>query len=226
MPKATGLTPEQRKALIADQIDPEDEPRDIAPTPAPPSYATEPVVEPVAAPSAAPPDMAALVQMLAAALQQSGANTAQAIKDGLADATTMARTPIPEGTDATNPRKSVYAHPLGDSAHPRTVLRAPMFLGVYDEDGKVIPAFEYIEGTTTERERVGLNRLTSGSYRVERNDGVEGLVRVQEKLDDLGAPIRVTVAVPFTWLQQEAFQQMPSLVRMLDQMLAAEAVAA
>lgn len=135
----------------------------------------------------------------------------------------MARAPIPE--NQVDPGVSVYAHPLGDQKHPRTVLRCPMFLGVYDEDGKILPAFEYLEGTLTENERVGLNALQSGTFRVERNDGEVGIVRVQERTDDLGEPIRLVIAVPFLWLQKEFFQQVPSLISLLKQM-SAEAVAA
>lgn len=227
MAKATGVGADVRKAMLADEMNPEADPRDIAPTPVPPSYETPAAPASAAVPVAPAPDMAALVQILAAALNQNTTNQAQTLRDAMQDAGNAARTPIPETFKSGGyPEISVYSHPDGDLAHPRTALRCPMFLGVYDEDGKVIPAFEYIEGTTTERERVGLNRLTNGTYRVERNDGVEGLIRVHEKLDDLGAPIRLTVAVPFTWLQKEAFQQMPSLKRMLDQMLAAETVAA
>lgn len=224
MPKAKGVGDNAIAAMIQDEMDPEgSEPRDVAPTPAKQEYVVE--TPPAAvAPPAPSADMAALVQMLAAAMQQSGLSTAQAIKDGLADATTMAREPIPENKQ--DPGKSVYSHPDGDLKRARTKLRCPMYLGVYDEDGKIIPAFEYLEGTTTERERVALNRLTEGAYQVERNDAEVGIVRVQEKVDGLGQPMRLVIAAPFTWLQKEGFAQMPSLIRMLDQMLTAQTAAA
>ena len=64
MPKANGLTPEQRKAQLADQLGEEGaEPIDLVPTPSP-AYASEPVAP--SPPVPATPDMATLIQMLAA----------------------------------------------------------------------------------------------------------------------------------------------------------------
>lgn len=227
MPKVAPTSKDVIAAMIQDGMDEDGaEPRDIATTPAPVAYQPEPAPMAVApvAPAAPQMDLAALVQMLAQAMQQSGLSTAQAIKEGLADAATMAREPIPENKQ--DPGISVYSHPEGDLKRPRTKLRCPMYLGYYDEDGKIIPAFEYLEGTTTERERVAMNRLSQGTYTVTRNDEEVGLVRVHEQTDSLGQPVRLVIAPPFVWLQKETFAQMPSLVRMLDQMLTAQSAAA
>ena len=89
------------------------------------------VAQPPAAapPPPASPDMASLVQMLAAALQQSNSGTAEAIRDGLSAQATMARHPIPETyLSGGYPNQSVYSHPKGGEFD--TKLRCPMFLGV------------------------------------------------------------------------------------------------
>lgn len=208
MPKVDGLDKSIRVAMLADELSDGADPTDIpivtpvTPTPAPPVAAAPPV---------ASMDTAALIQLLASTLNQSGVTQAQAIKDALADATTMAREPIPENKVA--PGVSVYSHPEGDLAHPRTPLRCPMFLGVYDEDGKATPAFEIFQDTSTEAERQLLNRLEPGEIRVERNDGVSAICRVVEKRDDLGQPLRLVIAVPQTWLHKDQQQAMPALVR-------------
>lgn len=222
MPKAKGLDANQVKAMLADEVDPQDEPRDIAPTPAPPAYQPEPapVVAAPAPPAAATIDVASLVQMLAAAMQQSGQSTAQAIRDGLADATAMARAPIPENEVPLD--RGVYGNPHG----PRTKLRCPMYLGVYNEHGKSTPAFEIFQDVCTEQERVLLNQLQRGDYTVMRNDEREAICKVVEEKDSLGQTTRLVIAVPNTWLSKEEQAQMPSQLRLLRQLTApAEAAA-
>lgn len=215
MPKMDGLDKSIRIAMLKDELSDGAEPTDIPITPAP-----LPVAEPapLVPPAVAAMETAALIQMLAAALNQNGLAQATAIKDALASATTMARTPIPE--NQVDPGISVYSAPGGDQAQPRTELRCPMFLGVYDEDGKVIPAFEIFEDTCTEKERVLLNQVKPGTYRVTRNDEEEADWMVAEKIDGLGQPIRLVIAVPFTWLHKDQFQQMPSQTRFLQQLTA------
>jgi hypothetical protein len=211
MPKVDGLSKEQRKALMADASD------DAEPIDLPEPVKATPVV-PVAA--AAPTDMAALIQMLASAMNQNGQTQATAIKEALADATAMARTPIPENQVA--PGVSVYGHPDGDVRHPRTKLKCPMFLSVYDENRKAVGAFEYHPDTLTEWERVHLNKLEPGSFWVERNDGTRAIALVVEQKDDLGQPIRMLLAVPQGWLAKDQFAQMPSLKSFLTQLLERE----
>jgi len=215
MPKANGLTREQRQALMADSSDDVTEPQDIAPEPVPPSYQPEPAVLP--APVSAL-DPTALIQMLTAALQQSGTTTAQAIRDGLAQATTLAREPIPENKIA--PGFSVYAHPLGDQAHPRTKLRCPMFLGVYDERGRAVSVFEIFQDTCTELERTQLNLLTPGSTMVTRNDGQSAFWKIVEEKDALNQVTRMIIAVPTTWLAADQQAQMPGQPQFLQQLTA------
>lgn len=211
-----GLTKEQRAAQMQDAND-----------------GAEPIDLPVASPAPkavtpapAPTDMAALVQMLAQALQSSGQQNADTIRDAMTSASAAARNPMHETyLSGGYPGKSVYAHPDGDLAHPRTALRCPMFMGVYNEKGESVPAFEIFGDACTEAERVAYNALVPGVYDVERNDGVTAKWRVVQETDDLGQPIRMVVAAPMTWLKRDAQAQMPTQKSFLRQLTAA-AVAA
>ena len=186
-----------------------------------------PAPEPVAPSPPAPavtPDMTALIQALVTGITQANAGTADAIRDALGNAAAMARTPIPE--NAVDPGHSVYSHPDGDQAHPRTTLKCDTFLGIYDDDGVAKPAFEIFEDTCTEDERVLINELKPGVYRIERNDGITALWRVVQKSDDNGQPTRLIVAVPQQWLSPEQFQQMPGQLNFLKQLVAAQSAVA
>jgi hypothetical protein len=161
--------------------------------------------------------MAGLVQMLAAALQQSGAGTADAIKEGLAAQATMSRAPIPETyLSGGYPDQGVYNHKDGGAFN--TPLRCPMFLGMFTDKGEIIPAFEVISKNCTERERVLFNALTPGAYPVERNDGKTAHWRVVQQTDELDQPLRLVVAVPAPWLSKAEQAQMPSQIRFLTQL--------
>lgn len=220
MPKADGLNANIRKAMLADETYPESEPRDIAPTPLPNSHTPEPVPA-VVAPPAPQMDVTQLIQMLAAAMQQSGESTAQAIKEGLASATTMARTPIPEN-DVQQDR-GVYAAPNGGQ---RTRLLFPMMLGAYNERGQATGVFEIFQDTCTEKERVLLNQIRPGDYMVTRNDDVQGIWKVVDEKDSLGQVTRRVIAVPTQWLSTAEQHAMPSQTRFLQQLTApAEAAA-
>jgi hypothetical protein len=181
------------------------------PTPAP-----EPV--PAPAPMGLSSDAASLVAALVAALQQSNVTQAESIKA----AVTLARAPIPE--NAAGNGMSVYAHPLGDNAQPRTPLACSMFLGVYNQEGVATAAYEYEAARLTEEERVLLNQITPGVRpRIQRSDGMRAMWRVVDQLDSNGQPIRRIIAVPETWLSKEQFHQMPQLTDGLKQLIAAQA---
>lgn len=213
MPRATGNDKTVRAAMLSDAHDGA-EPVDITPTVTAP-YA----VEPVAVAPTVPPDMSALIQMLATALNQNGAQTAEAIKTALSEAAIMAREPIPENKVA--PGVSVYSKPKGDLKDPRTALRCPMFLGVYDQEGKATAAFEIDQDTSTEVERVFLNQLRPGVVNITRNDDMTADCRIVQHTDDLGQPIRLVIAVPQTWLAKDQQAQMPGLKNLLTQLTAA-----
>ena len=114
---------------------------------------------PTPPPAAMSVDMQALVTALITGITQGNVEAAKAVRD-----------PIPE--NKTIAGHSVYSHPDGEAFN--TKLRCPMFLGVYDEQGKARAAFEIFEGTCTEADRVELNKLQPGVYPgIERNDGVQ-----------------------------------------------------
>ena len=209
-----GLPPNVRKSMLDEALREGD--GEVIDTPMPVIDTPTGVVAAVAAPTVTP-DMASLIQALVTGITQANAGTAEAIRDALSNAATMAREPIPE--NKVDPGHSVYSHPDGDQVTPRTALRCPMFLGVYDEEGKSKPAFEIYEDTCTEAERVELNKLVPGAYPgIERNDGDRALWRVVLHSDDNGVPTRLVIAVPQGWLAQDQYQQMPGQLNFLRQL--------
>jgi len=201
---------------------------DEPPTPKEPGEPKPPISEPPPTQPPPPPissDMQALVSALVTGITQAQASSADAIKDALGNAASMAREPIPE--NKIDPGKSVYSHPDGDAKTPRTKLRCPMFLGIYDEHGAAKPAFEIYEDTCTEVERIELNKLRHGVYPgIERNDGVKATWRVVQQMDDNQQPTRLIIAVPQLWLSQEQFMLMPGQLNFLRQLNAQAVVAA
>jgi hypothetical protein len=223
---ASGLSREQRRAQLAEEMGEGD--GEVNETSEPVVVTPSPIVEPVQTPAPAPPvsltpDLAALMQALVTGITQANVGTAQVIRDALSNAATMAREPLPE--IKTIAGHSVYAHPLGE-AH-NTKLRCPMFLGIYDEEGKCKPALEIFEDTCTEKERVELNKIEPGLYPgIERNDGTTATWRVVQQQDDNGQPTRLIIAVPQMWLSQAEYQQMPGQPNFLRQLNAARETAA
>jgi hypothetical protein len=209
-----GLPGHVRKAMLDEELgDGDGEVVMDTPRVEPPA----PEVQPPAPVPAMPMDVQPLMQAFLTAMTQANVSTAEAIKEALGNATTLARTPIPE--NPIDPGKSVYSHPDGDLVTPRTPLRCDMFLGLYDDEGVAKPAFEIFEDSCTEAERVELNKLQPGVYAgIERNDGVRGLWRVVQKQDDNGQPTRLIIAVPQQWLSQEQFMQMPGQLQFLRQL--------
>lgn len=151
----------------------------------------------------APPafDMAQFAQMLASALAQSGTEQAQVLREALTGAAAIAREPIPE--NKVHPDVSVY-NPLGERDNPNPGLRCPMFIGQYDDTGKVAAAWEYINTTRAEQE--ALNGIQPGAYTVTRNDGIIGRLVVDERKDSTGETNRLVFAFPHGWLGRD--QQM------------------
>ena len=204
-----GTTREERKALMADahegaeEVEVEQKPKTPAPAPV-----VESVPPPVAAPSA---DMSAMFRMFIDSMVEANRQSAK-----------EARHPIPESyLDGGFPEISVFSHPDGDLKHPPTQLKCPMFMGVYDEEGKCHPVFPIIERNCKETDRVMLNQLTPGIYRVERNDGRVSNWRVVIHKDDLDQPIRLVIATPQTWLSKEEQAQMPGQPSFLKQLTTA-----
>jgi len=215
----SGLSKSQRSAMLSEEIgdgDGEvvevDEPSRPTTPPSPPPIVPPELEHKEPPPPAPPTDVNALIQALV-----------QGIQGGLSNAAAMARDPIPENKTIVG--ISVYSHPLGE-AH-NTKLRCPMFLGVYDEEGKVKTALEIFEDTCTENERVELNKVQPGVYPgIERNDGTTAVWRVVQHTDDNGQVKRLVIAVPQMWLSQAEYQQMPGQPNFLRQLNAAMTKAA
>ena len=105
--------------------------------------------------------------------------------------------------------------------------------GDNDEGKSTIPASietlifgKIYEKTSTEKERVLLNALVPGVYRIERNDGEFGNCHVVQQTDALGQPIRMVIAVPAIWLSNAEQAQMPRLVQHLAQLTEPQTAAA
>lgn len=162
-------------------------------------------------------DIQGIVAAVVAAMAQSGTNQADAIASALKEAVAGAREPIPENKVA--PQVSVF-NPAGDRDHPRPGLECPSFLGVYDDDGKIAPAFEIIDSNCTVKEQELLNQVREGEFLVERNDGVRGIVKVQVRRDLNGKAARKVLAVPHGWFGRDQFAQVPSQVRLCEQLIA------
>src|SRR4030095_8088346 len=217
-----GLSPEQRKAMLDEETGDGD--GEVVLTDPPATPPVSPIAEPPAPPPpSSPSDMQSLIAALVTGIAQANQGTAIAIKEALGTAAVMARDPIPE--NKTIAGHSVYSHPDGEAAN--TKLRCPMFMGIYDEEGKCRAALEIFGDTCTEVERVALNKLVPGVYPgMDRNDGVKATWRVVQHADDNGVTTRLIIAVPQQWLSQEQFMQMPGQPNFLAQLNAAKQAAA
>jgi len=207
------LSREQRRQMLAQEVHGVETEVDAimldAPAPAPP----EPVAVPAQAPTA---DMAALVQMLAAALQ--GAN--QSTSDQIAQALRDNRKPIPENTDAEYHGRSHY-HPAGKDA-PRPSLTVETWCGAWDHDEqKASPKWRYEEGMLRDDEIETLNALPVGEHRVERNDGQVETVRVVDQRNAEGQVYRRVLAYPRHLFLKEHANQIPHLASVRRQVLVA-----
>lgn len=157
-----------------------------------------------AAPVAPPFDMGQFAQMLASALAQSGTEQAKVLREALTGAAEMAREPIPE--IKVHPNISAF-NPEGERDHPNPGLKCEMFQGVYDDQQKIAPAFEYIQ--TTRAEQVALNAVEPGVYRVSRFDGTRGDLIVEGRRDADGTLSRMVFAFPHGWLAKDQHMYLP-----------------
>lgn len=119
-------------------------------------------------------DLQALVATAVNAAQQGNQALADVVTQGIA----QARKPIPEGTDASNPRISVM-NPLGDRDHPRPLLKCEYFLGTQDPKSKQITrTYPFLDHDLTVQEVIALNTLAPGDYRAQLYDGTDIKVSV------------------------------------------------
>lgn len=108
-------------------------------------------------------DIQSIVQAAVAAAQGGNKEIADQITQGIA----QARKPIPEGTDASNPRVSVY-NPLGDRDHPRPVLKCEITLGTREGKDKPIQrTYPFMDDDLTVNEVIALNTLEPGNHKID-----------------------------------------------------------
>lgn len=169
------------------------------------------------------PEVVAVLQSLAAAITQNNQSQSQGMQSILeqfsatmAEQARIAREPIPENKVA--PNVSAY-NPLGERDHPRPGLKCDMYVGQYDDDGKIDAAYPILEDTSSLHEQVLCNALEQGEALVERNDGHIGKVIVQARRDGAGKLNRLIIAFPYGWLAKEFQAQLPSMKKILEQIV-------
>lgn len=213
------LNKEQRKAMLASEID--GEPVDVqnvdavdpAPATKPPAVISPESATPMATIS---PDMMALVQALAAAIQSGNAN----IGAQMADAIKANRQPIPENPPDQFPAHSIY-HP-GGKAEPFENLKTEMFLGIWDQtNGKAVPAYPYESKMLTDEERAALNRLEPKIGELRCTDGTKIPARVVAQQDAMGNLHRIVIALPPTAYDKDHRNTIPGPVEISRQLTAA-----
>lgn len=140
------------------------------------------------------------------------------IGEQIADALKQNRQPIPENGIADFPNKSVY-HPAGTLAEPKPTLRAPHFLGVWDQDtGKAIPVFPVDDKMMRTDEIHAANAMVPGVYEIGRTDGSKIRARVVEIEDATGAIHRVVIALPLSAYDRDHRNTLPSMLSLAQQL--------
>lgn len=204
-----------RKAILADAMHGTETDVPVA-TSAP----AVPVVAPVA-PAAPQTDVMALARALAAALNANNTQQTQTLEAILQTQMRLAQNPggRHSNSDAENPRKSAF-NPEGERANPRPGLKCHMYIGQYDDDGKIDAAYPILEDSCTFEEQLLANQLDQGEATIERNDNKKGTAIIQARRDGAGRLNRIIIALPYGWLSKEFQAQLPPLNRMLKEIVA------
>lgn len=192
MPKKKNL---DLAAEMGEDVDvTEEEANDAAQIVPPP---TEPVA-PMTAASTQPitmtvADIQAIVTAAVSAASQGNAALADVVTQGIA----QARKPIPEGTDASYPRISVF-NPLGERDHPRPGLKCDFFIGTQDPKTKLIArTYPLLDDDLTAAEQVALNILEPMAATVQRTDGESMKVQIVAEHDPAtDALMRMVIVLP------------------------------
>lgn len=140
-------------------------------------------------------DIQAIVKTAVEAAQSGNAAIADIVTQGIA----QARKPIPEGTDQSNPRISVF-NPLGDRDHPRPLLKCEMFLGTQDGEGKPIQrTYPFNQDDLTVHEILALNILEPGQHEIALYDGMTVSLKIVPEYDQATKALRrLVLVVPST----------------------------
>lgn len=170
------------------------------------------LAEPAETPAAAPPapvasqpisitiaDIQAIVKTAVEAASQGNANLADVVTQGIA----QARKPIPEGTDASNPRISVF-NILGDRDHPRPDLKCEFFIGTQEpKTGIISRTYPWLADDLTVQEIIALNTLEPVTLTVQRLDEQPMPVSIVPTKDAVtGALKRLVVVVPLEVIEK------------------------
>lgn len=135
-------------------------------------------------------------KIVAAAVHATSAGN-QALADAVTAGIAATRKPIPEGTDASNPRISVL-NPLGDRDHPRPTLRHEVFLGTFDAKTKQVQrTYPYLTDDLTVNEVIALNTLEPSVTTIEFHGIGPTKVSVVPERDAVTDEIhRLVIALP------------------------------
>lgn len=150
-----------------------------------------PVVAPTQSLSLTVADLQALVATAVSAAQQGNQALADVVTQGIA----QARKPIPEGTDASNPRVSVY-NPLGDRDHPRPLLKCEFFMGTQDHKTKQVSrTYPFLDNDLSVYEVIALNTVQPGEGKIALYDGTVINVSVRPEYNEATDALRRLVFV-------------------------------
>jgi hypothetical protein len=176
---------------------------------APMTQTPTPEPEPVETPAVAR-DMAAMVQLLAAALQQ-----------GTAAAIAEAKPKIKSIEDSDYDRKSAF-NPAGDRLRPRPGLKVPTFWGVLaDKDNEPpIPLYEIESAQTTYDEQILLNQLQAGRGDIGINDGTKQPYEIYMPVDRVTKqPIKCVIGLPKALYEKQNRNALPPLKRLAAELV-------
>lgn len=222
------LTREQRRAMLAQELDGGEVEVDatatvdapplaphVPPAPLGAGTATEPPAVSGSAPLALTIEQLQAIVSAAVASAGGGGDVGAQISRALRDN----RQPIPENTDAQYHGRSHY-HPAGKEA-PRPTLDHPLFLGIWDTtSGKAVARYPIDLAMSTDDEIVALNSIAPGTYQVKRNDGATTLARVVDIKDAMDTVIRRVIAFPLQQFEKEQRNTLPPLDVLASQLVA------
>lgn len=162
-------------------------------------------------------DIQAIVKAAVEAAQGGNKEIAELVTQGIA----QARQPIPERTDADNPRISTM-NPLGDKAHPRPGLKCDFFLGIREgKSGAVQRSYEWIADDLSACEQVALNTLEPMAKTIHLTDGTEIKVELVATRNDITDEITRMVLVLPQFVMQKGSQHrnaVPSICHIVEQL--------
>lgn len=197
----------------------EQEERDGNYAPAAPVAAPPHQVEPVAPQALAMTvaDIQAIVKTAIEASQGGNAAIAEQITQGIA----QARKPIPEQTDAANPRISTL-NPLGERDHPRPGLKCELFIGTREPKSQTVQrSYGYVAEDLSAYEQIAINTLQPMTGTIKLLDESPIKVDLVGTRDELTNEIkRLVMMVPLGLIQKKSQNKnmLPSICNIVAQL--------